>query len=167
MGPRNLAQVAIRARLPKCALSNCLAWGACLRRRPARPACEEMDHKRLGHASPPGGASAETRPVRVVARSLPDARSSVRPAPRPLRTAGRQLRSLRLAADLSVEEAAIAAQSTVLRIRELEAGAADLLYLEGLTLAKAYLMCASCFSKHFRLATARSEALENREETDV
>jgi Helix-turn-helix domain len=83
------------------------------------------------------------------------------------RTAGRQLRTLRLAADLSVEEAAVAVQSTVGRIRELEAGRADLLYLEGLALAKAYLLCSSCFSKHFRLAAARAGVQEEPEEPDA
>ena len=118
-------------------------------------------------SSLPRSPSARTLSVRAVATRPSEAAPSARQWRRPLRTAGRQLRSLRLAADLSVEEAAIAAQSTVLRIRDLEAGAADLLYLEGLTLAKAYLMCATCFSKHFRLAAVRGGALENLEETDV
>jgi hypothetical protein len=95
------------------------------------------------------------------------ATSDSSPRRRSLRTAGRQLRTLPLAADLSVEEAAIAVQSTVGRIRELEAGTADLLYLEGLALAKSYLLCSSCFSKHFRLASARAGVQEVPEEADA
>lgn len=70
---------------------------------------------------------------------------------------GRLLRTLRIAAGLSVDHAALATEISPLRIRELEAGAAPLEYLEGLVLSKAYLLCATCFSRHFRDANARAE----------
>lgn len=70
---------------------------------------------------------------------------------------GRLLRTLRIAAGLSVDDAALATEISPLRIRELEAGGAPLEYLEGLVLSKAYLLCATCFSRHFRDANARAE----------
>jgi hypothetical protein len=81
-----------------------------------------------------------------------------------MRTVGRLLRTLRIAAGLSVDDAAVAGEVSALRLRELEAGIAELGYLEGLLLAKAYLMCPTCFSKHFRGAVARGEAADRSEE---
>src|SRR4051794_8405676 len=63
---------------------------------------------------------------------------------------GRLLRTLRIAAGLSVDDAALATEISPIRIRELEAGVAPLEYLEGLVLSKTYLLCATCFSRHFR-----------------
>jgi hypothetical protein len=70
-------------------------------------------------------------------------------------TPARLLRLLRLAADLSVDDAAISSDLPILRVRALEAGAAELSYLEGLVLAKAYQLCPNCFAKHFRAAALR------------
>lgn len=44
------------------------------------------------------------------------------------------------------------------RLRELETGH-DLSYLEGLRIAKAYLLCPSCFKRHFEGAVERDMAL--------
>lgn len=74
-----------------------------------------------------------------------------------MRTVGRLLRLLRMAAGLSLDDAAIDAELTPARIRELEAGVGVLGYLEGATLAKAYLLCPSCLMKHLRAAAARGE----------
>jgi len=65
---------------------------------------------------------------------------------------GRMLRLLRLAADLDVDVAAQLSETTSSRLRALERGSAELGYLEGLLLAKAYLLCPTCFARHFRAA---------------
>jgi hypothetical protein len=75
-------------------------------------------------------------------------------------TPGRLLRLLRLAVGLSVDDAAVAADLSALRVRALEAGLTDLGYLEGLVLARSYQLCPNCFAKHFRAATVRG-ALED------
>lgn len=67
---------------------------------------------------------------------------------------GRLLRLFRFTAGLSLDSAASASSLPVARIRRLEAGAADLGYLEGLVLAKTYLLCPNCFARHFRSAAA-------------
>jgi hypothetical protein len=71
---------------------------------------------------------------------------------------GRLLRTLRLATRLSVDEAAVVAALSPGRLRELEIGR-DLSYLEGLRIAKAYLLCPSCFKRHFEGAIERDMAL--------
>lgn len=70
----------------------------------------------------------------------------------------RLLRTLRLASRLSVDEAAVIAAMAPERVRELEKGR-DLTYLEGLRVAKAYLLCPSCFKRHFEGAVDRDMAL--------
>ncbi|HLX33818.1 MAG TPA: helix-turn-helix transcriptional regulator [Candidatus Limnocylindrales bacterium] len=69
----------------------------------------------------------------------------------------RLLRTLRWSAGLSIDDAAVAMEATPGRIRALERGEATLEYLDGLALAKAYLLCPTCFAKHFRAAMARSD----------
>lgn len=46
------------------------------------------------------------------------------------------------------------------RIRQLERGAGELSYLEGLTLAKGYLLCPTCFARHFRGAVQQDAVYE-------
>lgn len=71
---------------------------------------------------------------------------------------GRLLRTLRLASRLTVDEAAVVSAMAPDRLRELETGQ-DLSYLEGLRIAKAYLLCPSCFKRHFEGAVERDMAL--------
>jgi hypothetical protein len=52
-------------------------------------------------------------------------------------------------------DAAIALEVSVGRVKELEAGRATLGYLEGLRLAKAYLLCPPCFRRSFEAAMER------------
>jgi DNA-binding XRE family transcriptional regulator len=73
-----------------------------------------------------------------------------------MRTVGRLLRALRMACGINLEDAAIAAEVTTLRLRQLEAGAASLEYLEGIRLAKSYLLCPTCFKRHFEGALERA-----------
>jgi hypothetical protein len=80
----------------------------------------------------------------------------IRSGPREM-TIGRLLRILRHGAGLTLEEAAIQGEVGMRRIRDLESGAADLNYLDGLLLAKAYLLCPTCFAKHVRRAASRGE----------
>jgi transcriptional regulator with XRE-family HTH domain len=68
---------------------------------------------------------------------------------------GRLLRRLRLAAGLSQEDAGIAIDVTIARLKDLESGRASLGYLEGLRLAKAYLLCPTCFRRTFEAALER------------
>ncbi len=79
-------------------------------------------------------------------RALPRARQSA---------VGRLLRTLRLAAGLSQEDAAIAIEVPIRRVKDLEAGRETLGYLEGLRLAKAYLLCPTCFRRAFEAALDR------------
>lgn len=73
---------------------------------------------------------------------------------------GRLLRRLRLAAGLSQADAALALEVSIRRLKDLEAGLATLSYLEGLRLAKAYLLCPPCFRRAFEAALDR-EGLES------
>jgi transcriptional regulator with XRE-family HTH domain len=70
------------------------------------------------------------------------------------------LRSLRLAAHVSLDDAAAAAGVTPRRIRELESGEDLPNYFEALELVKPYLLCQPCFAKHLRVAAARDGAIE-------
>lgn len=72
-------------------------------------------------------------------------------------TVGRLLRTLRLATRLTVDEAAVVSAMAPDRLRELETGR-DLSYLEGLRIAKAYLLCPTCFRRHFEGAVERDMA---------
>lgn len=83
-----------------------------------------------------------------------------------MHTVGRLLRTLRLAAGLTVTDAAVEAGVTEDRIRSLEAGLLALGYGDGITLAKAYLLCPTCFARHFRGAIARDGVLEERSDED-
>jgi len=65
---------------------------------------------------------------------------------------GRLLRRLRLAAGLSQADAALAVEVSLRRLKELERGATTLSYIEGLRLAKAYLLCPPCFRRTFEAA---------------
>lgn len=76
------------------------------------------------------------------------------PAARPS-SVGRLLRTLRLAAGLSQADVALAMEVPIRRVKELEAGRATLGYLEGLRLAKAYLLCPPCFRRAFEAALER------------
>ena len=68
---------------------------------------------------------------------------------------GRLLQTLRHAAALTREQAAVSAECLPRRIRELETGRGTLEYLEGLRLAKAYLLCPQCFRRQFEAALDR------------
>jgi len=68
---------------------------------------------------------------------------------------GRLLRRLRLAAGLSQADAALAVEVSLRRLKELERGATTLGYIEGLRLAKAYLLCPPCFRRAFEAAFER------------
>jgi transcriptional regulator with XRE-family HTH domain len=70
------------------------------------------------------------------------------------------LRTLRLAAHVSLDDAAAAAGVTPRRMRELEAGDELPNYFEALELVKPYLLCQPCFAKHLRVAAARDGAVE-------
>lgn len=76
---------------------------------------------------------------------------------------GRLLRILRQAAGMSREQAAIALECGPRRIRDLETGGASLEYLEGLRLAKAYLLCPQCFRRQFESAIDRELVRSDRE----
>ncbi len=69
---------------------------------------------------------------------------------------GRLLRTLRIATGLSLTDAAVSTELREDRLRELESGFAPLGYGEGLVLAKTYLMCSTCFARHYRAAQARA-----------
>lgn len=77
-----------------------------------------------------------------------------------IREVGRILRLLRLAGGQSRESAAIAAELTVERLRLLESGAARLEYVEALRLAKAYLLCPTCFRREFEAPLDREGAAQ-------
>lgn len=79
-------------------------------------------------------------------------------------TVGRLLRIQRLGAGMSVDDAAAAGELSPVRVRALEAGLAELGYLEGLLLAKAYLLCPTCFSKQFRRAATRDESASHEDD---
>jgi hypothetical protein len=68
---------------------------------------------------------------------------------------GRSLRTLRVAAGLSIEDASAGSSLSPRRIRELERGVGILGYVEGGALTKTYLLCATCFRKHVDAALAR------------
>lgn len=68
---------------------------------------------------------------------------------------GRLLRRLRLAAGLSQADAALAIEITTRRLKDLETGRATLGYLEGLRLAKGYMLCPPCFRRTFEAALER------------
>jgi transcriptional regulator with XRE-family HTH domain len=68
---------------------------------------------------------------------------------------GRTLRTLRVAAGLSIEDGSVASSLAPRRIRELERGAGTLGYVESLALTKTYLLCATCFKRHVEAALAR------------
>jgi transcriptional regulator with XRE-family HTH domain len=74
---------------------------------------------------------------------------------------GRVLRTLRLAALISIEAAAAAARVTPARMRELERGRDLPTFFEADGLVKLYLLCASCFGRHLRAGAARDGAIES------
>lgn len=69
---------------------------------------------------------------------------------------GRLLRTLRIATGLSLIDAAVSTELREERLRELEGGISQLGYGEGLVLAKTYLLCSTCFARHYRAAQARA-----------
>lgn len=73
---------------------------------------------------------------------------------------GRLLATLRRAAGLSREQAAILGDCSVARIRALENGRATLEYLEGLRLAKGYLLCPQCFRREVEAAIDRGSVAD-------
>jgi hypothetical protein len=75
-------------------------------------------------------------------------------------TAGRLLRLLRFAAGLSLDAAAVELAMTPARIRSLERDTADLAYLEGLVLARVYLLCPNCFARHYKAAVTRASVVD-------
>ena len=68
---------------------------------------------------------------------------------------GRLLATLRRAAGLSRDQAAILGDCSVARIRALETGRATLEYLQALRLAKGYLLCPQCFRREVEAALDR------------
>lgn len=72
---------------------------------------------------------------------------------------GRVLGLLRRAAGLSREDVAIAIDARPRRVRDLEAGYAELGYLEALGLAKVLGVCPNCFRRWFESARARDGAV--------
>lgn len=79
---------------------------------------------------------------------------------------GRLLRTLRSANAMSVEEAGVGAGITPARMRRLERGTTDLLFLEGIRLAKVLDLCPNCFRRHFEDAVERDlRAAEENVET--
>jgi hypothetical protein len=76
-----------------------------------------------------------------------------------MRTVGLFLGTIRLASVLSLADAAMAAELSAQRLRELESGTASLGYGEGMVLAKTYGLCPTCFARHFRAALARGGSL--------
>jgi hypothetical protein len=85
---------------------------------------------------------------------------------RPVRV-GRLLRLFRLAAGLRLEEAAVALEVTPARVRQVESGESSLAYLEGIVLAKAYMLCPTCFARHFRAAAAQELASDGARGDDA
>ena len=75
-----------------------------------------------------------------------------------MRTVARLLRTLRIAAGLSVDAAGVETAINVDRLRQLGSGLAALEYLEGMSVAKAYMLCPNCFAKHVRAAVARDRS---------
>jgi Helix-turn-helix domain len=73
---------------------------------------------------------------------------------------GRMMRTLRLAALLSVDEAAAAVGIAPGRLRHLEAGRDLPDFFEASDLVKPYLLCGPCLGKHLRLAAARDGVVE-------
>jgi hypothetical protein len=67
------------------------------------------------------------------------------------------LRFVRLARSMSRDDAAVAADITSARLRDLERGTANLEYLEGHRLAKAYSLCPNCFRRAIEDVLEREE----------
>ncbi|HEY3334660.1 MAG TPA: helix-turn-helix transcriptional regulator [Candidatus Limnocylindrales bacterium] len=73
---------------------------------------------------------------------------------------GRLLATLRRAAGLTRDQAAILGDCSVARIRALENGRATLEYLEGLRLAKGCLLCPQCFRREVEAALDRGSVVD-------
>ena len=77
-----------------------------------------------------------------------------------MRAVGRLLRTLRLAAGLSLDDTAIACEVSPERLRQLEAGLVALEYLEATRLTKGYLLCPTCFRRLFDAAMSREGIID-------